>query len=187
MTGTRKLLTMALCAAVAGALAFASPAGAQKKKRDEDRPAASSASSAADTQVLETAIGEMLAAWQIGDVELLKKYYADDVTVVSGVYEPPLVGRDNYIQGYQRQRERMQGVRIDRRNTLIQVRGTTASAIYQWEMRAEVNGQGGAWRGHTTLLFEKRGGNWLIVLNHTSLVETAQPAQTPQPSGNTQP
>ncbi len=187
MTGTRKLLAMVLCATVAGTLAFASPAAAQKKKKDDDKPAAP-AGNAPDAQVLETAISEMLAAWQIGDVELLKKYYADDVTIVSGVYEPPLAGWSNYVQAYQRQRERMQGVRKDRRNTLIQVHGAVASAVFQWEMRAEVDGRPGAWRGHTTLLFEKRGGNWVIVHDHTSLVQTAQPAQAPQPpSENPQP
>lgn len=173
---------MALCAAAAVGLALASPVQAQKKKKNEEKPAAMPVSSAPDAQVLETAIGEMLAAWQIGDVDLLKRYYAEDVAIVSGAYEPPLVGWSNYVQAYQRQRERTQGVRIDRRNTLIQVRGTLASAVYQWEMRAEVDGRPGAWRGHTTLLFEKRGGAWLIVHNHTSLVESAQPAPASQPA-----
>src|SRR5437899_3977272 len=59
----------------------------------------------------------MLGAWQIGDVEMLHKYYADDVTVVSGAWEPPLVGWANYLRAYQSQRERMTAGRLDRNNT----------------------------------------------------------------------
>jgi len=35
---------------------------------------------------------------------------------------------------------------------------------------------------HTTLIFEKRNDNWLIVHNHTSLVQASQ-----QPLGDTTP
>ena len=34
----------------------------------------------------------MLAGWQLNDVEMMHKYYDDNVTAISGVWEPPLVG-----------------------------------------------------------------------------------------------
>lgn len=55
-----------------------------------------------DEQRLEIFVSEMLAAWQIGDLELLHKYYADDVTVVSAAFEPPIIGWTNYAQAYLR-------------------------------------------------------------------------------------
>jgi ketosteroid isomerase-like protein len=184
----RALATIAVAAALTLALA---PGGlAQKKKKGNGKADAEPTFALPDPQHLEKMTGEMLAAWQIGDVALLQKYYAPDVTIVSGNYEPPLQGWASYAPAYQRQRQRLQAVRIERRNTFIQVKGTVAWAIYQWEMFAEADGAPFGARGHTTLTFEKRGGNWLIVHNHTSMVETAQPraaqpqaAQTPPPSG----
>lgn len=137
-----------------------------------------------DEQVIEYGLSEMLAGWQIGDVALMQKYYAADVAVVSGTYEPPLIGWNNYLQAYLRQRERVQSVRLERRNTFIHAKGTLAWAAYQWEFEAMVDGKPSGARGHTTLVLEKRGERWLIVHNHTSLVAEAQvpePAQPPAP------
>ena len=54
-----------------------------------------------DADQIDRNIGEMLAAFQLGDVELMHKYYADNVTFVSGAYEPPIVGWQNYVPLYQ--------------------------------------------------------------------------------------
>ena len=102
-------------------------------------------------------LGALLAAWQIGDTELLHKYYAADVMVVSGAWEPPLMGWANFLKAYQSQRERMQGGRMDRRNTLIATRGNIGWAVYQWDFGAMVDGRQVGARGHTTLVLEKRG------------------------------
>ena len=176
---TRSAMT-AFCLMIALTLAVASPVEAQKKKKNGDKEPTEPTIVLADPQQIETNISEMLAAWQIGDVALLHKYYADDVTVVSGTYEPPLVGWANYAAAYQRQRERIQSVRMERRNTLVQVKGTVAWAVYQWEMSATADGNPFNGRGHTTLTLEKRGGTWLIVHNHTSMVESLQPSQQAQ-------
>lgn len=189
--GKRRLVAGAVGLAVLLSLACATHVTAQKKKKGSDKADAEPTFALPDPQHLEKMTGEMLAAWQIGDVALLQKYHAPDVTVVSGAYEPPLQGWANYAAAYQRQRQRLTTVRIERRNTFIQVKGTVAWAVYQWEMSAETEGAPLGVRGHTTLTFEKRGGNWMIVHNHTSMVETAQPraaqpqpAQTPPPSGS---
>jgi ketosteroid isomerase-like protein len=134
-----------------------------------------------DEQAVDTSITEMLGAWQIGDMETLKKYYADNVLVVSGVWEPPLLGLDKYLQAYQRQRERMQGAQLNRTNTFIRVQGNVAWAVYQWTFTGVVDGQAVGYRGHTTLVFEKRNGRWLIITNHTSLAAPPPNAQPAQP------
>jgi len=139
-----------------------------------------------DDRAIDMAISEMLAAWQLGDVELLHKYYADDVTMVSGAWEPPLVGWANYLKAYQSQRERLQTPRLDRTNTLIKVRGNLAWAVYQWEFNAVVDAKPYTAHGHTTLILEKQGDRWRILHNHTSIVlETtpAAPAGAPKPPG----
>lgn len=192
MNGNSKAALATIAVTVALSLALPAGAWAQKKKKGDDKKASSAPAEATfalpDPQYLEKMTGEMLAAWQIGDVALLQRYYAPDVTVVSGAYEPPLQGWSNYAAAYQRQRARLQTVRIERRNTLIQVKGTVAWAVYQWEMSAEADGAPFGARGHTTLTFEKRGGNWVIVHNHTSMVETAQPrAAQPPPTQNPPP
>jgi ketosteroid isomerase-like protein len=123
----------------------------------------------------------MLAGWQIGDVELMHKMYAENVVVVSGMFEPPIVGWAAYSQAYKRQRDRIQSPRLERFNTLTTVRGNVAWVAYQWAFTAVEGTQQIAARGHTSLVLEKQGGKWLIVHNHTSVVpeQLTPPAQTP--------
>lgn len=136
-----------------------------------------------EEQQVEYAIGEMLAGWQIGDVELLRKNYADDVLVVSGLFEPPVIGLANYLNAYQAQRQRMEKVQLERANTFTKIKGNFAWATYQWTFSAVADGRPTSAQGHATLLLEKRGDRWLIVHNHTSVVSMSapQPAQ-PQTS-----
>ncbi len=171
-------------------LALASTASAQKKKKKDDTPATTAATmSTPDEQKIDNAIGEMLGAWQLGDIEKLHAHYADDVDVVNGMWAPPVVGWPNYLLSYQSQRARSQQVRLDRSNTLIRLApgGTAAWACYQWEFSAVVDGVPTSAFGQTTLIFEKRNDAWLIVHNHTSLIQASQgnapqtqpPAATP--------
>jgi ketosteroid isomerase-like protein len=166
-------------------LSLASTASAQKKKKKNDTPNPPTASILPDEQRIDNAIDEMLGAWQLGDVEKLHSHYADDVDVVNGMWAPPVVGWPSYLTSYQSQRARAQQVRLDRSNTLIRLApgGNTAWASYQWEFTAVVDGVPSSAFGHTTLVFEKRNDNWLIVHNHTSLVQASQAAapatQTP--------
>lgn len=166
------------------ALLLASTAAAQKKSKQppqlSDAPAPPPL---ADTDQIDRAISEMLGAWQVGDINLLHSHYAEDVTVVSGDFEPPVRGWPSYLESYQRQRQRLGGLRLDRRNSYIFVQGTVAWAFYQWEFVGMVDGKPSSARGHTTLVFEKSGDHWLIVHNHTSEVCEAvtQPPPPPKP------
>ena len=135
-----------------------------------------------EEQVIDVEISEMLAAWQIGDITLLKSYYADDVMVVSGSYEPALAGWSKYLQAYLRQRERVTNVRLDRSNTYVHVAGNFAWATYQWDFSANVDGAATDARGQATLVFQKRDGHWLIVHNHTSMVGESTLQRQPKPT-----
>jgi ketosteroid isomerase-like protein len=172
-------------------LATASPGAAQKKKKNDDTqptPPPSVINSLPDEQRIDYVIGEMLGAWQIGDIEMLHKNMADDVSVVAGTWTPPAVGWTSYLAAYQIQRARMQQVRLDRNNTLIRIAPSkmVAWACYQWEFSAVVDGSPSAAVGQTTLVLEKRGDAWIIVHNHTSLIQASQPAApastAPQPA-----
>ena len=170
-------------------LALASTASAQKKKKKDDTASPTPTVTVPDEQKIDTAVGEMLGAWQLGDIEKLHAHYADDVDAVNGMWAPPVIGWPNYLTSYQSQRARAQQVRLDRSNTLIRIApgGTAAWACYQWEFTAVVDGNPTSAFGHTTLVFEKRNDVWLIVHNHTSLVQassaaspaTQAPAATP--------
>jgi ketosteroid isomerase-like protein len=168
-------------------LSFVSPAAAQQKdkKKKNDTPSADNSHvlPMGDEQQIDYTISEMLGAWQLGDTERLRKDYADDVSVVNGIWAPPVFTWTSYLAAYQQQHARMQQVRMDRSNTYIKLNGNFAWACYQWDFSAMVDGQPSMARGQTTLIFEKRDGRWLIVHNHTSAVPTAQPtapANTPQ-------
>lgn len=166
-------------------LAFTSLAGAQqkdKKKKDQSSDAKLDLPMG-DEQRIDYEISEVLGAWQIGDTERMHKDYADDVSVVNGLWAPPVFGWTNFVAAYQQQRARMQQVRLDRENTFIKLTGNIAWACYQWDFSAVVDGQPTVARGQTTLIFEKRADHWVIVHNHTSMAPTAQPvspANTPQ-------
>ncbi len=161
-------------------LTLATTASAQKKKKKDEAtsaPNASSIISLPDEQKIDYTIGEMLGAWQVGDIEKLHKNMADDVSVVSGTWAPPAMGWTNFLAAYQMQRARMQQVRLERSNTLIRVAPSAnfAWACYQWDFSAIVDGTASAAQGQTSLVLEKRGDNWVIVHNHTSLVQASQP------------
>jgi ketosteroid isomerase-like protein len=176
-------------------MAVTIPAGAQKKNKNKNNPASDSTESikssmpVPDSQAIDLTIGEALGYWQIGDAESMHKYYADDVVVVSGLWEPPVIGWDNYLKAYQAQRARVSGTHIDRSNTFIKVNGNTAWATYQFIYVAQMGSQLVQSRGHTSLVLVKQGDRWLITLNHSSVVDSSVPAPAgptdpAQPSGN---
>ena len=168
-------------------LALATNAAAQKKKKNEAPPPTPSDNTSAmpDEQRIDYLISEMLGAWQVGDVDKLHKCIADDVSVVNGLWAPPVIGWENYLAEYKSQRSRTQQVRLDRTNTLLRLTGKFAWACYQWDFSAVVDSQLDTAQGQTTLVFEKRGDDWVVVHNHTSLVQASQPvtpANTNPPS-----
>jgi ketosteroid isomerase-like protein len=183
------LIFLCGCVFLLGAM----PAAAQrdKNKKKKDTAAAESAATTVklpDEQQIDLLISEMLGAWQLGDIERLHQAYADDVSVVSGAWEPPVVGWSNYLANYQKQHARVQQVRMDRQNTYVRVTGNSAWACYQWDFSGVVDGQQNAARGQTTLVLERRNARWIIVHNHTSLIQAASvpvpampPAATPAP------
>jgi ketosteroid isomerase-like protein len=181
--GWRTQKAISLLLGVGLLLAWASPAAAQKKKKNDTPADSTAALPTGDEQQIDYTISEMLGAWQLGDIDKLHKDYADDVSVVNGIWAPPVFTWTNYLAVYEAQHNRMQQVRMDRSNTYIKYSGNFAWACYQWDFSAVVDGQPAAARGQTTLILEKRNNRWVIVHNHTSLAQTAQstaPANTPQ-------
>jgi ketosteroid isomerase-like protein len=175
-------------------LVAAVPANAQKKDKNKNAPASSdvgadfkAAMNTPDTQVIDQEIGEALGYWQIGNVESLHKYYANDVVVVSGAWEAPVIGWDNYLKSYQAQRAQVSGARMDRSNTLIKVNGNSAWATYQFLYVAQTQGNVVQFRGHTTLVLMKQGDRWLITLNHSSIVDSSVPEPASQMNSVVQP
>lgn len=166
---------------------LAAPAGAQKKGKNtpppDQTPDVSAAMHSPDSQLIDRAIGEELGYWQIGDVDSMKKYYADDIVLVSGAWEPPIIGWDNFVKAYQAQRAQISGARLDRSNTLIKVTGNNAWATYQFVYAAQQQGQVVQFRGHTTLILAKQADRWVITLNHSSIVDSTLPQPALSPMG----
>jgi ketosteroid isomerase-like protein len=162
-------------------MAVAIPAGAQKKDKNKNTPTTEpgeelkSAMRMPDSQAVDQAIGEALGYWQIGDVESMHKYYAEDVVLVSGAWEPPIIGWVNFLKAYQAQRAQVNGARIDRSNTLIKVNGNSAWATYQFVYAAQKEDKVVQFRGHTTLFLVKQTDRWVITLNHSSVVDSSLP------------
>jgi uncharacterized protein (TIGR02246 family) len=168
-------------AALAALLVIAAPTRAQKKDKNKNPPPpeatidTKSIMRPTDSQMIDQAIGEELGYWQIGDAENMHKYFADDVVMVSGTWEPPVIGWDNFLKAYQAQRAQINGARLDRSNTLIKVSGNTAWATYQFIYSAQMEGKVAQFRGHTTLVLAKQGDRWVIALDHSSIVDSSLP------------
>jgi ketosteroid isomerase-like protein len=164
-------------------MAVAIPAGAQKKGKNKSTPTTTtdsavdfkSAMSTPDGQVIDQTIGEALGYWQIGDAESMHKYYSEDVVLVSGAWEAPVIGWDNFLKAYQAQRAQISGARMDRSNTVIKVNGNSAWATYQFVYAAQMEGKVVQFRGHTSLFLVKQGDRWVITLNHSSVVDSSLP------------
>jgi ketosteroid isomerase-like protein len=166
-------------------LAAAAPAQTKDKKNKKNPPLVNNDSGnpvvpMSDEQQIDYMISEWLGAWQLGDIEKLHNDTADDISVVSGVWTPPIFGWQSYLAVYQQQHARTQQIRLDRYNTYIKTHGDVAWACYQWDFSGTVDGQPMSAQGQTTLVMEKRGTRWVIVHNHTSLTPPANtPAQGP--------
>jgi ketosteroid isomerase-like protein len=180
----RRLLLAHLTPAIL-ILALVSGAAAHQKNKSGDNSNTSAAGlptlpiSVSDQ--IDHNIGEMLGAFQVGDVSAMHKYYADNATFVSGSYEPPVVGWNNYVAIYQKQKAAFQGMQLIRRNTFLFVHGDISWVSYQWQFDGMFSGRPFTARGQTTLVLNKVGDNWLIVHNHTSEICPTQSAAAPQP------
>lgn len=185
------VLIPALALLICLPLSVSARGGADQKQKDKQQdPQQVSITSPIpppDPQAIDILVSQMLGAWQVGDVDLMHKAYADDVTMVSGQWEPPIFGWTNYVRAYQAQRARTQGDRLERTNTYTKVTGNMAWCTYQWQYTGQVDGVPAAAFGHTTLVLEKRNGAWLIVLNHTSVIPVSQPASSSAAPGIPQP
>jgi ketosteroid isomerase-like protein len=68
---------------------------------------------------------------------------------------------------------------MDRTNTFIKVNGNSAWATYQFYYVTSLDGKVSESRGHTTLVLNKHGDRWVIVLNHSSIVDSTLASPVP--------
>lgn len=174
--GTRMASLLALAIFLCGpGLIYGQNNKKNKQKGKEPSADGSAGSLLPENQGLDLLVSQMLGAWQARDVESMHKFYADDVMVISGAWEPPLIGWENYARACEAQFARTSNSRLERTNSFSKVIGETAWMTYQWQFVGNVEGKTMQAFGHTTLLLQKRAGNWLIVLNHTSAIPTDDP------------
>lgn len=139
-----------------------------------------------EVEKIEQVVTGLLEAYRAGNYEVMSRYYAPNAVVVSGRYEPPLVGWDKIRQAYLIQEQSLKHVELVREmnSTVIERRGNLAWAYYRWSFVGQVRDQYMTTLGHTTLVLEKRKGNWVIVYNHSS---AAIPLGPPQPAAQPPP
>ncbi len=137
-----------------------------------------------DEQRIEEVITAVVEAYRTGDAATLGRHYAADVTVVPADYNPIIEGWSNVEPGFRLASSAFARLELLRENTRIVHRGKLAWASYQWRLAGARGQEMVQVQGHTTLILEKRGGQWLIVHNHTSMVPTGpapSPAAPPKP------
>lgn len=137
-----------------------------------------------EEQQIETVIAAVIEAHRTGNTPSLGQYYAADVVVVPGDYNPVVEGWTNIEPRYRLSQAGYDELDLMRENTRIVRRGKVAWASYQWRLAGMRGKEMMQALGHTTLILEKRGGKWVIVHNHTSVVPTrpsSPRAEPPQP------
>jgi ketosteroid isomerase-like protein len=164
-----------LAASIAALIVFLlMPSGAQAQKKQKDQAINPNATMPPIPlpipDQLDKEVSEMLGAFQLGDVERMHKYYAENASFVSGAYAPPLMSWQSYAAEYEKERAAFQAMQIVRRNTTVFHSGDVAWMCYQWELSAMYAGKPYDAKGQTTLVFVKTGDTWLIVHNHTSQI-----------------
>ena len=175
LTGAWRIAILAIAAMLCGAGLVHGQNQKNKKSKDQGNDV-TGGSVLPENAGIDLLVTQMLGAWQAGDADAMRKFYADDVVVISGGWEPPLIGWENYARAYQAQLARSSGSRLERTNSYIKVMGDTAWVTYQWQYVGIVDGRTAQAYGHTTLVLQKRASAWVIVLNHTSAIPTDQPA-----------
>jgi uncharacterized protein (TIGR02246 family) len=121
----------------------------------------------------------IVEAYNTGDFAAMGRHYAPDFTLVSADYSPPLTGWSNVEDRFRQAYARYAQYALTRENTKIVRRGKLAWATYDWRFAGVAGGQSVEAFGHTTLVLEKREGDWLVVHNHSSL---APPPTAPPPA-----
>lgn len=130
-----------------------------------------------EEEKIEAVLSAVIDLYQKGDYTEMGRYYAPEVTVVPSDYRPALVGWAQVAPRYQQAHANLTVVEMTRENTKIMRQGKVAWAVYQWRFTGMANQAPVAAEGHTTLVLEKRGREWLIVHNHTSAIPAAPPAK----------
>lgn len=149
------------------------PSGTEAQKKQKDQPVTNTTMPQIQLPIpdqLDKEVSEMLGAFQLGDVERMHKYYAENASFVSGAYLPPVMGWPAYATEFEKERASFQAMQIVRRNTTVFHSGDVAWMSYQWELSAMYSGKPYDAKGQTTLVFVKTGDAWLIVHNHTSQI-----------------
>lgn len=132
-----------------------------------------------EEEKIEAVIAAVIEAYRKGDSAALGRYYAPEVTVVPGDYNPPVEGWAKVEPRYRQMYASLSGVEMIRENTRVFRRGNVAWAVYQWRFAGSMGAQLFGAQGHTTLVLEKRKGQWVIRHNHTSVVPApGAPAET---------
>jgi ketosteroid isomerase-like protein len=137
-----------------------------------------------EEQQIEEVVAAVVEAYRTGDYSTLGRYYAGDVTAIPSDYSPTLEGWANLEPRYRVAQAAFDHLELLRENTRVVRRGKVAWASYQWRLAGARGKEMVQALGHTTLVLEKRGRQWVIVHNHTSLVPLRPepaPAAPPQP------
>lgn len=137
-----------------------------------------------EEQQIEEVVAAVVNAYRTGDYSALGRYHASEVTAIPADYSPTLEGWANLEPRYRAAQAAFDQLELMRENTRIVRRGKVAWASYQWRLAGARGKETVQALGHTTLILEKRGRQWVIVHNHTSLVPLrpkASPAAPPQP------
>jgi len=133
-----------------------------------------------EEQKIEQVLDAITEAYNLGDLAAMGRHYAPDVTWVPSDYSPLLSGWANVESRLREAHANYSQVQLMRENTRVVRRGKLAWATYQWQFVGLTEEQTVQAVGYTTLILEKRGGDWMVIHNHSSLV--ASPAEAPPPA-----
>ena len=117
---------------------------------------------------IEKVVDILVNAFRTGDYTLLEPYLDEGVVVTAATFIEPTVGRDTVLRSYNKQQQAFRSTEMVLEGTRIRRAGKVAWVSYRWEYAANYEGKVYSFRGHTTLVLQKKRKRWVIVHNHTS-------------------
>ena len=123
---------------------------------------------------IEKVVEILVNAFRSGDYSPLEPHLDKGIVVIPAAFIEPMVGRDTVLESYNKQQQSFRASEMMREGTRIRRAGKIAWVSYRWEYAASYEGKIYSFRGHTTLILQKKGKRWVIVHNHTSALPTSE-------------
>lgn len=119
----------------------------------------------ADQKVVESILKSIVAAWNTGDLEDLKKYFHSDMVIEGPEFRERKEGRDQCIQHHEEFHRNVKIRSFNHSDYQVNIWGDTAVASCRFEGQMETGGETFKDTGRDLYVFSRESGEWQAIWN----------------------